>query len=198
MKILEGFVKWNEGWSNRPKLNLLVDEMPDINKMIYEQRGPLYYAEEDGYVNFFCYEKPGQGYAGREFHIKLKDGTQKVLKGPWSSNAMAMNEVGFGPCVEVKITDSKKVMELGYTFSSCAMTIKKILQFQDRIQIGKGYGIDNPIARGKSFKFPNGSKFHLYWEGCHFEPAVLLPNGEIWIKDEYLIPEFMKKGNIFK
>ena len=187
MRIISGYVNWNEGYANKPRLHFLVDKIPNYDDLIYEQIGSFYYAECDGLVNFFYYKEPDRGYGGREFNLKMSDGTIKTLIGPWSSNSMSINDAGFGPCVEVSLTDSIKAMELGYTFSSAAFTIRKILENQDKINIGKGYGIERPICNGKPFKFPVGSKFHLLWEGVAFEPSVILPDGSLWTKDEYQI-----------
>jgi hypothetical protein len=122
MKVLNAKVDWNLRWANSPSLYLLVDKIPD--DLEYEQRGDLYFAEKEGFVNFFYYNRPDQGYGGRKFHLKMKDGSEKVLIGPWSSNSSAMNAGGFPLCMECTITDNLKVWEKGYTFYAGAVLVE--------------------------------------------------------------------------
>jgi len=126
MKILKSRVDPMEGFANDPQLYILVDKMPPLDELVYERKGDCYFAEKDGYVRFFFYAKPGPGYGGREFHIKVKEGDkviEKVLKGPWSSRSGVMNKLGFTPCLEVAITDDPKVFERGHTFYAAAATV---------------------------------------------------------------------------
>jgi hypothetical protein len=106
-----------------PQMALLVDKLPDHNELIYDVKNGIYYAELDGYVSFFYYQSPGNGYAGREFVLNMKDGSAKTLKGPWSSNSASINAAGFGPCCEVSITDDPTAFDRGYTFYAAAVTI---------------------------------------------------------------------------
>lgn len=122
MEVLNAKVDWNLRWANPPSLYLLVDKIPD--DLEYEQRGSLYFAEKEGFVNFFYYHVPDQGYGGRKFHLKMKDGSEKVLIGPWSSNSSAMNAGGFPLCMECTITDDPKVWEKGYTFYAGAILVE--------------------------------------------------------------------------
>ena len=101
MKLLKAEVEWHIGYSNAPDLVLHLDTIPKGDEFEFEQRGPLYYAEKDGFVRFYAYQKPGSGFGGREFRIRMKDGEERVLKGPWSSRSGCMNRAGFGPCVDV-------------------------------------------------------------------------------------------------
>lgn len=102
MKVNNASVRWNEGWLNHPQLILDVDRSEvNYDTMRYEQRGSIYYAEREGLVSFFAYSGPGDGYGGHEFPITMKDGTKKILKGPWSSRASAINSMGFGPCLDM-------------------------------------------------------------------------------------------------
>lgn len=115
-------------WSNSPTLAILVDEMPETKDFRYEQKGSLYYGEKDGYVNFFAYDRPDQGYGGRHFPITMTDGTEKVLIGPWSSRAGVMNAAGFGPCLDVSITSRQDDWVRGYTFFAAAVTLDVALE----------------------------------------------------------------------
>ncbi len=140
MKPLKSQVNWMEGYANSPVLQVLVDKIPDMSNAIYlHHPDGLYFAEKDGYVRFFSYKGPGQGYAGRCFPIRVALGNgrleqevamragrykEEVLVGPWSSRAGVMNMYGFTPCMEISITDDPGVMKRGYTFYGAAVTLE--------------------------------------------------------------------------
>lgn len=92
--------------------------------MRFEKRNNCYFAERDGFVRFFYYKKPGDGYDGGHFHLKMKDGSEETLIGPWSSRSSVMNQEGFTPCKEAAITDDPEVWDRGHIFFSLAVTIE--------------------------------------------------------------------------
>lgn len=126
MKVRNIMVDWMEGYLNDPDIKVIVDRIPEIEEMVFERRGTLYFAHEDGYVNFYSYNHPGDGYGGRKFTLNMKDGTQSILKGPWSSNSASMNNAGFPPSAEVSITDKEQTWVEGHTFYAGAMTVEKL------------------------------------------------------------------------
>jgi hypothetical protein len=132
MKVLDMKVNWMESWDNDPEIMLLVDKMPDPDNVRYEQKDNLFFAEDDGYVSFFAYSRPGDGYGGRTFNITLTNGEERALKGPWSSRAGVMNSAGFEPCLDVIITDDPEVWEKGYTFMAGAVTKKLVDEYLDK------------------------------------------------------------------
>jgi hypothetical protein len=105
MRLISAEVEWHEQYLNHPNLVLRVDKLPCPESMIYEERNKIFYAERFGYVSFFYYSTPGDGYGGREFPITMKDGTSRILKGPWSSRASCVNRQGFGPCLDVTLLE---------------------------------------------------------------------------------------------
>lgn len=113
MKLLKAKVQWNLEWANSPSLDLLVDHLPSLKEMQFEKKGGSYYAENEGYVEFFHYNGPDRGFGGHHFHLTMKNGKEEILIGPWSSRAGAMNSK-FGPCVDVSITDNPQDYEAGY------------------------------------------------------------------------------------
>lgn len=149
MKVLDANIDPMNGYSNPAKLHLLVDKIPERSEMVYEQKGSLYFAEKDGLCKFYAYTAPGNGYGGNEFTINMKDGTTKVLKGPWSSRSGCMNRF-FTHSVEVTITDDKDHWDLyektGMT--SVAVTIDvivdalKFIPAWSVICIDEGEGMD--------------------------------------------------------
>lgn len=104
------------GFSNEPRLELWVSNVPTLNDLIFERRGPLYFAEKEGYVRFFYYNEPSHGYGGAEFllNVKQSDGTirQKTIYGPWSSNTGALLAAGFTPSVNVTLKDVQRNLPL--------------------------------------------------------------------------------------
>ena len=124
MKVLAARVDPREGWDNPPRLELLVDRIPQLNEFRFRKKGPYYFAELDGFVEFFYYDGPGDGYGGNEFEITMEDGTREVLVGPWSSNSAAMARAGFPDTIPVSITDNPDAWERGYTFYSGHITVE--------------------------------------------------------------------------
>jgi len=124
MKVLNAKVNWYERFANRPVLELLVDKISDADDFVYEERNCLFFAENDGEVSFFAYKGPGDGYYGRTFNIRMKDGSRKDLIGPWSSRAGCVNDNGFTKCLDVHFTDDPEAFKRGYTFMAGNVTLK--------------------------------------------------------------------------
>lgn len=90
------------------KDDFFYNEYWDKKTLRFAQRGECFYAEnrETGHVSFFAHsgsDRNEGGFGGSEYEITMLDGTKKVLRGPWSSRAGAMNMKGFGPCVDVSL-----------------------------------------------------------------------------------------------
>jgi hypothetical protein len=123
MRIISAEVDWMVEWSNEPSLKILVDKIPDWSSLEWiELRPGLYYTEQDGYVDKFYYKRPGEGYAGRKFSLKMKSGEIKQLVGPWSSSASALTAAGY-PSVDIAITADPEVWTRGHTFYSGTITL---------------------------------------------------------------------------
>lgn len=129
--VIDAYVDWHDGWANTPSLALLLNHHGNFEGPIWEQRGPLFYAENNGVVRFHSYLKPDQGFGGAMFKGTLTNGESFEHKGPWSASAGAMNRVGFGPCVDVSLAymdddfsgGGVAVFEKGYTFMGGAVTL---------------------------------------------------------------------------
>jgi hypothetical protein len=108
MRILDARIDWFHGWANAPELQVLVDHYPDTSDLKFVKCGDLYYAQGEDVAHFYAWDgKPGQGFGGRQFRLNMEDGTQTVLKGPFSSNAGFVNFMGFGPVVEVGLVEEE-------------------------------------------------------------------------------------------
>jgi len=220
MHVKSGYLNWMEGWHNATGIHLLMDEneMPAISDLRYEETKVnattgVVFAEKDGFVDYFCYNSDKNGYGGRTFNLKMKDGTEKSLKGPWSSRAGVMNAKGFTPCVDVTIEVSR------YRLYACAVTLDFLnsilhkLTFKNPFEFGKGVA---PVV------FPEGSKIVIGAYGCAsgtnidtllftgvsgdqisaisfdngdvvYKPMIQFPDGTTWEKMTYINKEWEKK-----
>jgi hypothetical protein len=96
-------IDWMNGWANDPIIEIHTDVLPE--GYTYERNMGCYFGTIDGsdFVDYFYYERPGNGYGGAKFDLNMKDGTVHTLIGPWSSRASVMNSMGFPHCTEVVI-----------------------------------------------------------------------------------------------
>ena len=133
MKIIDAQIDWREDVANDPRLQVLVDEIPERSELRFEHEGGLWAAIEDGYVEYFAWSGDGNdgGYSGRSFEITTVDGEEVTLKGPWSSRAGCVNQRSFGPVVDVLLTSDAQVFEQGHTFRSATLTLSAAKQAID-------------------------------------------------------------------
>jgi len=126
---LEARINWRHRFLNPPMLEILVDHMPDMEQMVYNQtplpNGSLYYAEKDGYVSFY-YHKPSdpRGFGGRVYNLILDTGELVTINGPWSSRSGSMNKAGYGPCMDACMVTDKESYDRGHTFMSGNITVE--------------------------------------------------------------------------
>jgi hypothetical protein len=115
MKVLKAKVDWHLEYDNHPTLTVLVDSMPNYDTLVFNEINGIYYSIQDGYASYLYYVKPGEGFAGRTFTLKMVDGTTRTLIGPWSSRAGCVNTTLYehdsskGPIVDVTMTDDPDV-----------------------------------------------------------------------------------------
>jgi len=136
MKILDAQVDWREDVGNDPRLEVLVDEIPERSDLQFEHEDGLWVAIDNGYVEYFSWSGDGNdgGYSGRSFKVTTVDGEQVTLKGPWSSGAGCVNKRQFGPVVDVRLASDPSVLERGYTFKSGILTLSAAKQAIDRAE----------------------------------------------------------------
>ncbi len=126
MKVLNASLwVYPKNVANYHRLEILVDRIPSRNEMRFERKGNLYYAEKEGYVEFYSWSGKGNdgGFYGREFPIIMKDGSKVILKGAWSSRSGVINKFFKPHCMEVSITDEVEAFKRGYTFYAGAITV---------------------------------------------------------------------------
>ena len=169
MEILKARIDWNDGFVNYPTIRMLVDKVPDHREMAYEMREGLYFAESGGYVSYLYWVRPDMGYGGRTFELTMKDGTKKYLKGPWSSNSMHANDLGFIPSIEAIVTADPYVWERGHTFFAGSVTIALIQQYAHLIDVGRPELV--------------GGRVELVDDGAgHWNFQVVMPDGRLFVK----------------
>jgi hypothetical protein len=90
-----------------PRILVLVDA-DEHTQIEYEERDYMYLGIKDDIASFYYYDRPGDGFGGMRIPIKMKDGTERVLEGPWSSNSASVNGLfPETPVVECSITYDK-------------------------------------------------------------------------------------------
>jgi hypothetical protein len=133
MKILDCQVDWREDVGNDPRLEVLVDEIPDRSELRFEHEDGIWCGIKNGFASYFAWSGDGNdgGFSGRCFEITTTDGEQVTLKGPWSSRAGCVNQRSFGPVVDVRLATDPAVLERGYTFRSASLTLSAAKQAID-------------------------------------------------------------------
>lgn len=128
MKVLNAEVKtWGATWQPH-HLNILVDKIPEWNSLVYDvlrhdDGSASYFHNESGYVSFFHHNpRDERGFGGREWTVKLRDGSTDTVKGPWSSNAAQMERLFGVLAVGVSLTDEPEVFKRGHTFYAAHVT----------------------------------------------------------------------------
>lgn len=172
MKILDVKFDGYYDFDNTPRLKLLVDHIP--TDLVYDQKGNSYFAEKDGFVDFYYYQSPGEGFGGRKFDLNMKDGSVKSLYGPWSSNSKAMFDAGFPDSIDVSITDEQKCWERGYTFFAGNITLDLFKQACKKINAVFGRDrngfyvpmINCECGRGYTQKYRTSTGRKIMCEDC--------------------------------
>lgn len=108
---------YGKNFSNRHKLLLRVNREP--KDFIFERRGNFYRGwDESGFYRFFYWdEKQGNngGFYGQEFRIRMLDGEEIFLRGPWSSRAGVINQYFLPHIIEVTLFIEPLTIEPGYS-----------------------------------------------------------------------------------
>lgn len=135
MKLLDAQVDWREDVGNAPRLEVLVDEIPDRSELRFEHEDSIWCAIQDGYVSYFAWSGNGNdgGYTGDRFEITTVDGESVTLRGPWSSRAGCVNNRSFGPVVDVRLTTNPETLKRGHTFKAGTLTLSAAKQAIDLV-----------------------------------------------------------------
>ncbi|RQG98196.1 hypothetical protein [Natrarchaeobius oligotrophus] len=135
MIIEDASIDWKEEVANDPQLQVVVDEIPSRDELRFEHEDRIYCAIHDGFVQYYTWSGEGNdgGYAGRCFTIRMVDGGQITLRGPFSSRAGCVNQRSFGPVVDVRLTTDPSTLEQGHTFRSGSLTLEAAKQAIDLV-----------------------------------------------------------------
>ncbi len=129
MQILDARVRTGLNTYAPHSLELLVSDLHREDK-VYDAKegknGTTYLSVTDGIVSFFHHNpKDEHGFGGSKFTLKMRDGTEREIKGPWSSNDAWIREAFGVDSVSVSYTDSADTFKRGYTFYAGHVTIEK-------------------------------------------------------------------------
>jgi len=92
------------------KLALLVDEEPpDRDELKFENKDRFWYAEQDGYVDYFI-EGADSGLSRT---VTTIGGEERSFSGVGAGRASVLNKAGLGPFVDVKLTANEERYERG-------------------------------------------------------------------------------------
>jgi len=163
-KILSAGVCWNHGAANLPELEILVNKIPNYEEALWECKDGVFYAEQGGIVHMFAGDMLGLGYGGRSFALKMKNGKTVTLKGPMSGSAQLCNEKGFGPCVDVLLTDKPETMRktpgvycgtfmagsvtLAFARKAARLAKVHLVEMNDGAEFGNLSGVQELIVHG--------------------------------------------------
>lgn len=93
-----------------PTLALFVDEgPPPRGDMRYDHKGEFWFAERDGYVDYFI----DSGGGGISRTVTTVEGAERTFRNVEESRASVFNREGVGPYVDVKIARNKEEFERG-------------------------------------------------------------------------------------
>lgn len=125
--VLDAAVNWYHHCANRPRLKVLLNHIPSRDDVTFTHAGnkEFWYGEsESGVVYYYSGhpDNPGSGFSGRSFELPTENGSV-TLVGPGDSRASVANNYGFGPVVDVTMTDDPTVMERGHTFYAGSITL---------------------------------------------------------------------------
>lgn len=128
MKILKSDVNWLKAYSSVPIIKCLVDKIPRRDSFIYTKNSNIYWSQSDGFVSFY-YHNPSDetGFGGTLFKLKMDDGSEKTIKGPWSSRPGIMNKI-FPHSVEIMLTDDEEAWNRGFTFINTYCTLNNAIK----------------------------------------------------------------------
>lgn len=65
----------------------------DYSSLLFTEQNHTFLGIQDDLAVFYYHQQPDSGFGGRHFHIKMIDGSDFTLQGPWSSNSAHVNEM---------------------------------------------------------------------------------------------------------
>jgi hypothetical protein len=157
MKILGIKIDWHEEFNQSATITCEVDRIPSMDELVFEaypiQKGVLYYAELEGYVCYLYHQpKNEEGFGGREYSLKMKDGTIKIIKGPWSSNPESVRQIAKKRVIDVFLDwrqSSDSVFKGGSHYGECGSIVQDLFdsalkEFVPNLTMIKHYYNDRP------------------------------------------------------
>lgn len=105
-----------------PKLALLTGTSPpERDELRYQNEGEYWFAEKDGYVDYFV----DSGNGGVSRTVTSLEGQERTFSNVGAGRASRLNAQGIGPYVDVKVTTEKEYYERGPgNMEKSAVTLK--------------------------------------------------------------------------
>lgn len=127
MNVTGATIRHDLRYANDPSLIVHVDETKDVvarlrYRKTSDRHGTSYLAidAETGLANYLHHNPKNQnGYGGAKFVMKMEDGTEDHIKGPWSSRASVMCEA-----FDVTIMDVVFKTEEGHQYAGALQVSK--------------------------------------------------------------------------
>ena len=140
-------IEWLLGYDNPPGLVVEVDKLPPFSELVYRKAPSGHYLAEhpSGYVRYFHWVQPDEGYGGRVFNITLDTGEQLALKGPWSSRAGAVNADPFGFPQIVDVAYKELDEDLRHCMIAGAMTLAVAKAVMRQYLPDMEFWVDHPV-----------------------------------------------------
>ena len=94
MNIIAIHVDWRERYNHDPIFIITMDSEPLLyTALTFFSVGNYYIGEHEGYVRYFYKQgdQQEQGFGGTWYKLQMRDGTTKILKGPWSGAASELS-----------------------------------------------------------------------------------------------------------
>lgn len=134
-EILEIRPAWKLGWNNIPGIEVLLSRIAEWSEFRFEERAHAYMAVFGAEVRFLYHSGEPErqdGFGGRHFKLRMKDGRTVTLKGPWSSNSSSINLIFGTDCVEAAVTDNMVDWKRGHTFYASAVSGEAVLAWMEK------------------------------------------------------------------
>ena len=186
MRVREAKVNWVETFANAPRIEVLMDEVPDTVNVpceAYEEsdEGAMYVGVLDDGAAYLAHNVGNpRGFGGRTFNVSTLKGGTIALKGPWSSSASHAMQVSGRVMMEASATEKRRAYLVGYTFCSAALSWSGI------VSACAFAGVVLYAVRARSSQ--NDSPLPSFWKSLGYEGEI-----EQYTPDEDDVMDYLRE-----